>query len=181
MPPKPATAATPLGASGRASGDPLAREPAGRDQESTIPLEFGPDGEIEFKEAVPRQRNDVLKILREEAAHAAAEEQTAPVRQTPIHAGTVDASRTNRSENSPLIVKTRKQRSSDTGGIRAPATASNGWLRAFIFALAAIFAIAAFSYHFAPAVGIWAPWLQPYLTEYVHSINRLAGSISELL
>ena len=181
MPSKPATAATPPGASELASGDPLAREPAGRDRESTTPLKFGPDGEIEFKEAVPRQRDDVLKILREEAAHAAAEERTTPVRQTPIHAGTIDDSKANHSENSQSVVRTGKPRSSDTGGIRAPATSSSGWLRAFIFTLAATLAIAAFAYHFAPAVGIWAPWLQPYLTEYVHSINRLAGSIGELL
>ena len=180
MPAKPATAATPPGASERASSDPRAREPAGLDREGMTQLEFGPDGEIEFMEAVPRQRGDVLKILREEAAHAAAEEHAAPVRQAPIHAGTVDDPRVNQSENSKSVVRTGKPRSPDTGGIRAPATSSSGWLRAFIFTLAATLAIAAFAYHFALDMGSWAPWLQPYLTEYVHSINRLAGSIGEL-
>ena len=148
---------------------------------SAPPLEFGPDGEIEFKEAVPRRRNDVLRILREEAAHATVEEQQASVQQAPIQAKTADGSKAVRSENSRLIVRAGKTRSSDGSETRAQATASSGWLRAFIFTLAAIFAIAAFTFQFATDIGTWAPWLQPYLTEYVDAVNRLALSFGELL
>ena len=172
--------ANPPGTSERATGSPLARESGERDQRSATPLEFGPDGEVEFKEAVPRRRNDVLRILREEAAHAAVEEQYASVQQAPIQAGTADESKAVRSENSQLIVRTGKRRSPDGSGLRTPTTASSGWLRAFIFALVAIFAIAAFAFQFALDIGNWLPWLQPYLTEYVHAVNRLAASIDDL-
>ena len=177
LPLKPADAP---GTSERATGDPLARESEERDWRSATPLEFGADGEIEFKEAVPRRRNDVLRILREEAAHAAVEEQHASVQQAPIQAGTADESKAVRSENSQLIVRTGKRRNPDGSGLRTPTTASSGWLRAFIFAFAAIFALAAFAFQFALDIGNWLPWLQPYLTEYVQSVNRLAASIDDL-
>ena len=148
---------------------------------SAPPLEFGPDGEIKFKEAVPRRRNDVLRILREEAAHAAVEEQQVAVQQAPVQAGSTEDSKAVRSENSRLIVRAGKTRSSGGSETRVPATASSGWLRAFILALAAIFAIAAFTFQFAPDIGTWAPSLQPYLAEYVHAVNRLASSFGELL
>ena len=178
LPPKPASATETFD---RASSSPLASTPGEQDRSSATPLEFGPDGEIEFKEAVPRRRNDVLRILREEAAHAAVEEQQAAVQQAPVQAGTAEDSKAVRSENSRLIVRAGKTRSSDGSGIRTPTTDSSGWPRAFIFALAAIFAIAAFAFQFALDIGNWAPWLQPYLTEYVHAVNRLATSFGELL
>lgn len=158
----------------------LESEPGERDQISATPLEFGPNGEIEFEEAVPRRRNDVLRILREEAAHAAVEDQKASVPRAPNQAGP-DDSKAVRSANSQLIVRTGKQRTSDGNGIRTPTTASNGWLRALVFALVATFAIAAFAFQFALDIGNWAPWLQPYLGEYVHAVNRLAESFGELL
>ena len=178
LPPKPASATE---AFDRASSSPLTPIPCEQDRSGATPLEFGTDGEVEFKEAVPRRRNDVLRILREEAAHAAVEEQQASVQQAPIQAGTADGSKVVRSENSQLIVRVGKERSSDGSGIRTRTTDSSGWLRAFVFALAAIFAIAAFAFQFAPDIGIWAPWLQPYLAEYVHAVNRLASSFGELL
>ena len=177
LPPKLANAP---GTSERTTGDPLARESEERDLRSATPLEFGADGEIEFKEAVPRRRNDVLRILREEAAHAAVKEQHASVQQAPIQAGTADESKAVRSENSQLIVRTGKLRNPNGSGLRTPTTASSGWPRAFIFALVAIFAIAAFAFQFALDIGNWLPWLQPYLTEYVHAVNRLAASIDDL-
>ena len=178
LPPKPASANETLDP---ASSSPLAPMPGEQNRSSATPQEFGPDGEIEFKEAVPRRRNDVLRILREEAAHAAVEEQQAAVQQAPIQAGTAEDSKTVRSENSRLIVRAGKERNSDGSGIRMPKTDSSGWLRAFIFALVAIFAIAAFAFQFALDIGTWAPWLQPYLTEYANAVNRLASSFGELL
>ena len=164
-----------------ASSIPLAPMPGEQNRSSATPLEFGPDGEIEFKEAVPRRRNEVLRILREEAAHAAVEEQQAAVQRAPIQAGTAEDSKTVRSENSRLIVRAGKERNSDGSGIRMPTADSSGWMRAFIFALVAIFAIAAFAFQFALDIGTWAPWLQPYLTEYANAVNRLASSFGELL